>query len=237
MSRSLLISSFVLLSLLTGCGRHISSRLPGIATGTGSGAVTRDLEEKVALAIYKGEVAEMATYLDAGFPINLPLKSGLSPFLEAIVRTPPDRFEAMFRLLILKGADIALRDPSGKSAIELAAGKRVALRLLQPEKNQELLRELFSFLKDSRDRSELVAVFKEQGEDVNLVDDETGHTPLTFAISLKSRLLFAALTVDLTTSLDVNKKEKNGRTPLRFAKETGWNLAVNKLIELAAKED
>lgn len=237
MSRSPRTFSIFFVVLLAGCGQHLSTRLPGLAVSGGSGLVTRDLDEKMALSIFKGNVAEVSEFLEAGFPVNHPLKSGLSPLLEAVARTPSERFEAMFRLLIAKGADLSFRDPQGKSALELAAGKRVALRLLQPEKNQELLRELFTILKESRDRSELVAIFKEQGEDVNVIYEESGHTPLTFAISLRSRLLLAALTVDLGTILDINKKMKNGNSPLRFAKETEWSLAVTKLIELGAKED
>ncbi len=236
-----IFSGAMLLAIFfTGCGQHSSTRLPALGKAKGSGAVSRDLAEKVELAIFKGDAEELEAGLAAGFPVNQALKSGLSPLLEAIARTPPEKFEKIFSILQNKGADPAQRDPEGRSAVELAQGKRVALRLLQPEKNQELLRELFELLRNAQDRSEIVAIFKEQGEDINVGDPETGHTPLTFSISVRSKMMFGALTTALYNILNVNKKMKDGRTPLRFARENGdseWTLAVNKLLELGAKEE
>jgi hypothetical protein len=82
-------------------------------------------------------------------------------------------------------------------------------------------------------------LFKDQGEDVNVSHPETGHTPLTFAIELKSRRFIGALMEEsLRAELDINKPGAGGLTPLKLARDQKqWSLAVNALAARGAKEE
>jgi len=235
-SRFSLLLAFSLVFL--SCGSHLSERLPNLSASKGSGGVSRDLAQNMELAIQKGQISEVEAFLRAGFPVNQLLNTGYTPLQQAIVSTHPIAFEAMFTALMAKGADPLLRDAKGNSALDLAQGKRVALRLLQPERNNELLKQLFANLEAETDRSRIVSFFTSEGEDVNVIEPESGHTPLTLAISLKSRRLFGSLVQDLVSDIDINKRNGKGVSPLRLAKEKDneWTLAVTKLTELGAKE-
>jgi len=229
---------FLLALALTGCGQHLSERLPNLdsAKGKGGGVVNRDLAQNVELAIQKGQAASLEAYLASGFPVNQPLNTGYTPLQQAIVSTKASRFEEVFRVLSARGADPLVRNAHGTTAMELARAKRVAARLLQPERNEELLRQFFADLEAEEERSRVVSFFTDEGEDVNVIDPGSGHTPLTLAIALKRRKLFAPFLEELAEDVDLSKPNGHGKTPLAVAREMNWNLAIAKLVELGAKE-
>ena len=238
MFRSLLPFSLLVSLLATSCGHHLNERLPSLAADKGGAAVSRDTAQSVELAIQKGNADELAAFLAAGFPVNALLNTGLTPLQQAIVSTSPAKFERVFRVLMEKGADPAIRDGAGNDALKLAEGKRVAARLLQADRNDELVKQLFEEIEAAEDRASIVGIFKDQGEDVNVVHPETGETPLTWAIGIRKRLIFGALMEEsLREELDVNRPNREGKTPLRIATQTNWNLAIQPLVNRGAKEE
>ena len=238
MFRSPLLFSLLAATLASACGHHLNERLPNLSAAKGGTVVSRDTAQSVELAIQKGNAEELAALLAAGFPVNAQLNTGLTPLQQAIVSTTPAKFERVFRVLMEKGADPTIRDASGNDAHKLAEGKRVAARLLQADRNDELVKQLFEEIEVAEDRASIVGLFKDQGEDVNLVHPDTGETPLTWAVGIRKRLIFGALMEEsLREELDVNKANRDGKTPLRLAKEQNWNLAVQPLLDRGAKEE
>ncbi len=238
MFRSLLLFSLPVLLVLAGCGHHQNERMPSLGRAKDGTSISRDTAQSVELAIQKGEADQLAALLATGFPVNAKLNTGLTPLQQAIVSTGPTKFEKVFRILMEKGADPSVRDADGNDALKLSESKRVAFRLLRPDQNADLVRQFFEEAEAEGDRSAIVALFKEKGEDVNLVHPDSGHTPLTRAIELRSRRFFAALMEQaLRDELDVDKPGAEGKTPLRLAKETNWNLAVGPLTDRGAKEN
>lgn len=230
--------SLLVALLATSCGHHLNERLPSLAADKGGAAVSRDTAQSVELAIQKGNTEELAAFLAAGFPVNAKLNTGYTPLQQAIVSTAPAKFERVFRVLVEKGADPAIRDADGNDALKLAEGKRVAARLLQADRNDELVKRVFEELESAEERASIVALFKDQGEDVNLMHPETGETPLTWAVGGKKRLTFGALMEEsLREELDVNKSNRDRKLPLRIAKELNWNLAIQPLASRGAKEE
>lgn len=222
-----LLSLVSLFLLFCSCGYHSSDSFGEQKTG----AVTRveksgEVIDQAADAIQSNQLPRLQELLGQGLPVNSVLRNGRSLLIEAVVW---GRIEIV-AFLIERGAQLDLKDPEGRTALDHAQGKPALLRLLNPQTEREN-QELFAAVNENRfnDVKSLVL----QGVDPN-VFSAMGETPLTLAVGLNFENVVRVLLQQ--TKTDVNLKNKSGESPLGIARIKNLKRIEDLLKRRGAKE-
>lgn len=101
----------------------------------------------------------------------------------------------------------------------------------QAQANQEAVDEVFTAVKRDN-RSSVLGLIKE-GANVNVIDPQSGQTPMTLAFQIDSMNAFNALMTSPQTNADF--ANRFGETPLMLAAIRGNKDAVERLIRVGAQ--
>ncbi len=202
-------------------------------------------------AIEKGDVGEIKKLIANGANVNAFNATNRTPLMNAVESV---QLKALQALLAQPGIDVNLRDPSGYSALDLAIlqSKPKAAELLFKDPRlkatyDDLRLALFDkkkwaiklFLNDPRQ-----SVFKDAivnnyaavdqmidaGADVNAPDKKSGDLPLMTAIAGRGYRNGALRSLLSNPRIDVNKRDKEGFSPLAQAVRNWNGRAVDWLL-------
>lgn len=171
-------------------------------------------------AIQVGDPAVINGFLQAGINPNAKNERGLTALTYAIINTEPNTVK-----LLLKKADINLKDDQGNGALQLAIKKdngRVVEMLLKNNADVNVTGRdgettnqspLYTALLSSD--MDLFKKLLEKGADPNIADSE-GAFPLSEACIRRSADI-DTIKLLISKGADVNKIENNGASPLIYA--------------------
>jgi ankyrin repeat protein len=132
-----------------------------------------------------------------------------------------------------RGANTALLDLEGKTAIDLAQGKANILKILKPGSSEDEILQFFTLL--MKNKFQEIKKILNQGFDPNIFF-ENGETPLTIAIKNKSENTVRVL-LQAQIKIDVNLANRQTEKPIQLAKSLGLKRVEQMLRTLGAQED
>jgi ankyrin repeat protein len=160
-----------------------------------------------------GGHTELAKFLiNEGADINLKGAEGKTALHWAVTAGGAAGYPEIARMLLDKGADVTIGDHCGRTALLLAAAK---------------------------DQKDIVEMILAKGADVNAKSDFSLDVGIEDETALHEACLLgraAAAEVLIAHGADVNAKNKNGKTPMDYAKSQGHEEVIELLRKHGAKE-
>jgi ankyrin repeat protein len=232
MFRSLLVFSCFL--LFASCGKHESIRLPGVEQNAG-GSFAKDTSQGGLLqsAIENGDLGQIKSLIAAGFPLESPLPSKRTALLEAIVWNR----RAIVEFLVSRGANLAAKDSSGSTALDLAKGNINLEQALLPEVKAQIEEELFRAVL-AKDAKAVKKSLETDFADPNARNAD-GETVFTLSIKLAANPLFRTLLQKRGSTyleLDLNLRNTAGESPLALARAQKLSAVISHLEKNGALE-
>lgn len=210
--------------ILFACGEHESSNngtIKGKSTLQGDQAST--VEEFLSKAISGGDKVEFLKNLQWVTDVNGLTKDGRTYLILSVMSNKP----YFVQELLKKGADPALADSTGKTAVDYAVDNNLIRIQLMLDQSKSLTYQADLFTHVEKGATTNVGNLLAEGVNPN-VHNEVGETPLTLALKTfqtqkKSSLLLTALKItewnDEEFSLsatDVNFRNQQGESPLQL---------------------
>ncbi len=181
------------------------------------------------VAVMLGNKDIIKMLIAKGADVNSKDATGKTPIFAAVIGGNIDLLE----LLVAKGADINTRDNVGSSPFDMAVigGNRNAIEFLLANgidvnsKDKDGGTPLHSAAFNGH--KEIVELFLNKGADINAKSPPNNTTPLHLAAA---RGHFEVVKLLLTRGADINTRDKNGYTPLVYAK-TYDHLEIAKFFQ------
>lgn len=180
------------------------------------------LEAQMQSYIQTGDTNSFKEELEKGTDPNLKLVNGNNLLHECVIWNQ----EQMAQILMDLNADPGLLNDKGKSAIDLASGKPIFLRILQEIDNSEINQRVFAACENG-DHRELRTLIQE-GAELNIVNEE-GNNPLIVGVIANSQGIVHTL---IRSTVDLSFRNNEGKTALAVAREIG-NPRIISLLERA----
>lgn len=230
-----------LLGLASACGKHeIENYGYTRQVNAASEEQATTWQDRFEQIVNQNKTEDFNLLLNEEADYNALLKNGRTPLIHAVISGTP-----MFVYLLLqKNVDPTLLDDQGKTAEDYAIElqkDRVAL-MLNPDKQKDFQIQLFnSILNDGDNVSIEVKNYLEAGTNPNFIDEQTGETPLTQAIKVKSIAVTSIIRwtdPDFgLTPTNINMPNAQNEKPLAVALKINFKKAAKALQDLAAEEN
>jgi ankyrin repeat protein len=249
---NLLLSPFLILCLsltfgVLGCGQHDIKNFGytrQVTAEVAEAAVTWQDRFEEAINQNKNDEIESLLAEDSNVPglepvdFTVLLKNGRTPLTHAVVSGSA----IVVYWLLQKNVDVTAIDGLGKTAMDYAIElNKERVKLLLDSNLQIQLQDEFynAILADGEDVAILVKSYLEAGVNPNFVYEQTGETPLTQAIKIKSIAVIQIIRwtdkeLGLTAT-DLNLPNQELKTPLTVAQEINFKKVVKALEELNAQ--
>ncbi len=235
-----LILAISILGNFLGCGKHDVENFGYTREVTPeSGATALTWQDRFLEAVNLNKTDEVQALINEAdteaIDFSMLLKNGRTPLTHAVVSG-----SAIYVYWLLqKDIDVSLADSLGKTALDYAIEldkERVKL-ILDPNLQIQLQNEFYTaILADGEEVSAEVKTYLEAGVDPNFIFEETGETPLTQAIKIKSVAVLQILRwADKDfglTSTDLELPNREGQTPLSIATSMNYTRVLKAMNDL-----
>lgn len=226
------IALTMVLIFVVACGKHSSVNSAFLDNSNSfQGNQNKTDEEKLIMAIDVGNEAAFDGFLADLEDVNRVLSNGRTCLIHATIQ---NRARFVWKLL-LKGADVAAVDSSGKTAIDHAQDNAKMWNLLD-NKRQKSQQEIFYTAVENEDTLGLQKMLEEQVNPNFL--HASGQTPLTRAVQLKSLPVVRTISrwkdKDGINSIDLALTNSAGESALGIAKEKNIKKIIDELVKNGA---
>ncbi len=236
------LSVVLFVSGIVGCGSHESTSV-GFTQNSGSsdGLKAGTLDGQIKTSMDTGDFALFTNLMASGQDVNtrLPDTGGATLLIYSSLKNLPK----FTYYLLAQNADPYLTNEEGQTAFAVAeaVGNRTRiLMLLDPERQKAAQVEVMDAVK--RKKVPTIDSLLKAGLDPNFIDEETGETPLTRAITVNKAthvVEFIAKWGDPELGIsatDINFPNREGLTPLAYAISLNKEDIVTVLRSLNARE-